>query len=957
MHLIICNERLLFRFGVDRVLLLLARRLAAAGWKISFVAQNADIGVLRQISEDIHILPQDSGPYLERNDSTAEWLRQHAANLIHRAPGERVLALIGGWPFYACIPVFRALGVGVAALDCGAVPTDGMAGAALQVQQRLRQLRREYLPEAHRHVPISDFIARTQTRVDAGPRANITTIHLGADHLQGNSTLWEEGHATAQSLWPVQEKNTGKGKRILNLGRWELGNYKNSEALYRLARGILPHFPDAVFGVLAQPAELSIPPDLTAAILPLGHVSDAALADLMRSADLGLSVSLWEGFNLPLAEMQQTGKPVLVFTIGAHPEVVAHPQQLCADENEMLTKALAVLAGTWLPDAAWAAAVAEVGQRLTWENTSRAWETLLAACLPTREPAWPQIVLDASACLRDPANTGVARVVRSLARKLQSFGQPVFVAWDETLACYVLPTEDEYQNLGRYGGPDPLPAHYTLRRSHPLHRTRLGSAYGNRLRGGWLLQGEIIFETHGPERRSAARDLGLRVAAIFYDAIPVTHPHWVKDEKIRHNHADYMRGLAECDRVLPISGDAGRQLADFWERCGISPRAVLTSCWIPGELSASARASQAPSPPQAGERLRLLCVSTLEPRKNHAVLLAAVASLCARHPDLDWQLDLIGNRYAGGDAIWQSVLAAAESDPRIVWHGVVSDADLNAFYAQAHITIYPSLVEGYGMPIVESLWHARPCICHHQGVMAELAAAGGCVTVNMTDPDDLAACIHALATQPTRYRELAEAAVLRHIPTWRSYARDVLTQLATHTAPAPSLPQRWQQCLLPASLAIETAPERQLTQLAFACLLQHQNIRCCVVAGEIPAWLGQLLAACTQFTWQIAAAATATLPCPQGGLIRMEGALVDMFDVLIPELLAADTPPGLFVLAGEELTLLWPRLTALHSALVVIPDTDRPHAAALGLATPDIELAGYAGYVMPPRSLQAGATA
>ena len=39
MHLIICNERLLFRFGVDRVLLLLAQGLKASGWHITFVAQ------------------------------------------------------------------------------------------------------------------------------------------------------------------------------------------------------------------------------------------------------------------------------------------------------------------------------------------------------------------------------------------------------------------------------------------------------------------------------------------------------------------------------------------------------------------------------------------------------------------------------------------------------------------------------------------------------------------------------------------------------------------------------------------------------------------------------------------------------------------------------------------------------------------------------------------------------
>ena len=85
------------------------------------------------------------------------------------------------------------------------------------------------------------------------------------------------------------------------------------------------------------------------------------------------------------------------------------------------------------------------------------------------------------------------------------------------------------------------------------------------------------------------------------------------------------------------------------------------------------------------------------------------------------------------------------------------------------------------MPIVESLWHARPCICHNGGVMAELAAEGGCRTVDMTDPDALARQIYALASEPQAYLKLASEAVARPILTWRSYARAMLRQLASHT--------------------------------------------------------------------------------------------------------------------------------------------------------------------------------
>lgn len=937
-HLIVCNERLLFRFGVDRVLLLLARQLAAADWKISFVARNADVDTLRRISGDIHLLPAHSLPYPELDRATAQWLKASRHRLIDRpTAGRRTIALIGGWPFYGCIPVFRECGATVLALDCGAVPTEGMSGEALFVQQRLRELRREYLPEAHAITPISHFIERTQSRPDAGPDVHTATIHLGADHLEGDETLWTRNEGTARTAWPADRQRG----RVLNLGRWETGNYKNSEAFFRLARGIAARFPQTTFAVLANATDLEIPDDLRGRILPLGYIGDTELARTMREADLGLSVSRWEGFNLPLAEMQQAGRPALAFDLGAHPEVVAHPWLLCRDEPEMLDKALACLSGKGIAAPDWAAALDAFRGRLNWENTTRAYLDLLHSLRPRADPPWPRIVVDASACLRDPANTGVARVVRSLSRRLQDFGEPVFVGWDERLECYVLPTEDEYRNLGSYGGPDPSPAHYVLRRSSPMRRTRLASAYGNRLRGGWLLQGEIVFEAQGPQRRSSARSLGLKVAAIFYDAIPVTHPQWVPDQAIRDNHAAYMRGLAECDRVLAISHDACAQLTRFWREAGVRPRAVAKTCWIPGELSAAPRPSVTGSPPVAGMRLRLLCVSTLEPRKNHRTLLAAMAELSTRHPDLDWQLDLVGNRYAGGDDIVRAVEEAAAQDHRIVWHGVVDDAVLNQFYARAHLTIYASRVEGYGMPIVESLWHGRPCICHHEGVMAELAAEGGCLTVDMTNPSALAESIHTLATDESTYRTLAETALQRHIPTWRSYARTVSIQLATHEESGlEPWPERWQHWLVPASVPIANDP----AQLALASLIRARSPCGGVLVGEHPAWMTALLCATLPQAWQVVEAEAVTEPRRENGLSRIEGPLPETLAALVEELSSLDATTPLLVLPAGLVSRLRRWLETAPEVLLVLPEGDAALASESGLGEPAIRLEGYLGY-------------
>ena len=953
MHLIICNERLLFRFGVDRVLLLLAQGLKAAGWHITFVAQRANHDVLRRITDDVHTPPEHQGPYTELDQVTAEWLR---ANRRLFAPAGRdvdgTVALIGGWPFYASIAVFREWGVPTVALDCGGVPYEDMQGPARVVQERLRAQRREFLPEARVVTPISHFVSRSQSLPDAGPDVEIAMIHLGADHLTGgvNQSLWQQGHQVARV---ESESEAADGPVIVNLGRWEVGNYKNSEGLYPIARQIIAVHPKARFCVLATAEELELPADLKGYILPLGHPSDAELSALMANAQLGLSVSRWEGFNLPLAEMQQLRKPVLVLNIGAHPEVVADPRQLCANEQEMAEKALQVLAGEALADPEWEGHLDTFQRTFTWQRTIQAYADLLASLRPVRDLPVPRMVIDTSACLRDTANTGVARVVRSLTRKLQDFGDPLFVTWDETLREYVLPTEGEYANLALYGGPKPDPEHYVLPRSPAHRRQTLASVGARRLRGGWLLQSEIVFERQGPARRAAARQLGLNVAAIFYDAIPVTHPEWVADTVIRDNHAAYMRGLAETDRVLPISPDAGTQLQAFWGREGITPHAKVKTCWIPGELTASPRATTPASVPRAGEPLRILCVSTLEPRKNHKVLLEAVSRLARDYPELDWQLDLIGNRYAGADHIVEAVNAASAADPRIAWHGVVDDATLNDYYAKAHVSVYASLVEGYGMPIVESLWHARPCICHNGGVMAELAVEGGCRTVDMTDPDALAAQIHALASDSQGYLQLAAEAVARPILTWRSYARALLRQLASHASRHLNtpLPRQWQHLLIDPKVALVDDPG----QLALACLLARRPAECALLLGEHAPWLGDLLGHHATRAWQIAAREATGQLSRQGNVSIIDASVAVALPALQAELRDNDIAIDLIVLSASQAAdqATCQALRALlggagEGLLLVEQGIDDVAGQALGLpAEATIELPGYHGYVYP----------
>src|ERR1019366_1824665 len=113
-------------------------------------------------------------------------------------------------------------------------------------------------------------------------------------------------------------------------------------------------------------------------------------------------------------------------------------------------------------------------------------------------------------------------------------------------------------------------------------------------------------------------------------------------------------------------------------------------------------------------------------------------------------------------------------------------------YQEATFTIYASTIEGFGMPIMESMWHGRPCLCADHGVMAELAADGGCFTADVDHEVPLAEAIYTMATDHALLLRLAREAVARPMKTWAEYAITILDTLHAQTpgwVRARSLPQ------------------------------------------------------------------------------------------------------------------------------------------------------------------------
>ncbi|HVE48310.1 MAG TPA: FkbM family methyltransferase [Casimicrobiaceae bacterium] len=377
-----------------------------------------------------------------------------------------------------------------------------------------------------------------------------------------------------------------------------------------------------------------------------------------------------------------------------------------------------------------------------------------------------------------PVNTGMQRVARGLARALVELGEIVrFVKWDRVQGRLVFVEPDELRLLAQWRGPVVAAtelAHY-------------GAAPGPRPvvpehvleEGHWLIVPEVThINYHGMpltlEVLMAAKRCNLRSAFIYYDAIPLRRPEM---DEIAPLHETYMQQLLLADLVVPISEWSGSDIASFLvhhERANLSSGPIIAPLRLPGESTFSSRPNQI-----VGRRRRLiLSVGTIERRKNQHTLVAAFEEFVGRHPDAGWELRLVGNVHPD---VAGELRASQRRTPAITVTSNLPDDELACLYAECAFTVFPSIEEGFGLPILESLWHCTPCICADFGAMAEVAQGGGCLTVDARSAEALAQAIERLATNPTEWSRLAHEACSRKLPAWKDYAH-AFSQLLDRTA-------------------------------------------------------------------------------------------------------------------------------------------------------------------------------
>ncbi|WP_156677778.1 glycosyltransferase family 4 protein [Sphingomonas profundi] len=294
---------------------------------------------------------------------------------------------------------------------------------------------------------------------------------------------------------------------------------------------------------------------------------------------------------------------------------------------------------------------------------------------------------------------------------------------------------------------------------------------------------------------TAKRD-GVKLGAYVYDIIPVTHPEYCDADLVR----DFSMSVGEMglvvDFVFTISDYTRETLARLFRENGGRDIPMRT---VPLAHSLTVPDISVESWPAALRKIKgrpyVAYVSTVEGRKNHLYVVNAWRQMIDQGVDVP-DLVFVGRRGWRISGLMDLLDGTNYLDGRVHIVHDLSDSELNSIYANCRFTVFTSFVEGWGLPVGESLIHHVPCAASRTSSLPEV----GGVFVDYLDPLNLRQGVVVLRKliEDHDYREARRQQIREHfVPrSWDDVGRDFIEKVREEIAtgyPArtihPPLPQ------------------------------------------------------------------------------------------------------------------------------------------------------------------------
>jgi glycosyltransferase involved in cell wall biosynthesis len=227
------------------------------------------------------------------------------------------------------------------------------------------------------------------------------------------------------------------------------------------------------------------------------------------------------------------------------------------------------------------------------------------------------------------------------------------------------------------------------------------------------------------------------------------------------------RAVKRADAVITVSEHTAGDLVRFYDADPARLHVVPLAASLPETAEDPARALQRLNvrPPY------VLFVGTLEPRKNLVRLVRAYRRAVAS-AGLPHRLVLAGPLGWHHHRLLAEIRAGGPGE--VILTGRTAPEDLDALYRGADVFVYPSLYEGFGLPVLEAMARGTPVVCSNASSLPEVAGDAA-VTVDPRSVGGLASALERLLADPDRLRRLSQAGMERAQRfSWEQTARSTL---------------------------------------------------------------------------------------------------------------------------------------------------------------------------------------
>jgi glycosyltransferase involved in cell wall biosynthesis len=378
----------------------------------------------------------------------------------------------------------------------------------------------------------------------------------------------------------------------------------------------------------------------------------------------------------------------------------------------------------------------------------------------------PRVLVDVSQWAYWPAATGVQRVLDHLAAEWQG---------DEVEAAFGFLEGDSFA-VGPIAGFASVMRSRFEQREQAEDVSELRVSVLERLRSacdglipvdrlarsflGYLLPEPTFRDDSLSVFASLSKRSSLVTFALYYDALPLTHPEFFRPGSDRGGRVTrYHHAVSRIENVAFISAGTRRVFETRIARRPL-PKALVA---LPGADGLSAPRHVRPATP------RFCMVGTIEPRKRYTLVLDVFERLWAA--GRPYELVIVGR--AGGEErhVFERLERLSRFQP-LRWIDDANDADVLDTLSHSTALVFLSEAEGYGLPPIEALSVGCPVIVHQSLPALEGLAPNGQVRLRRVTPKLVHAAIERLADPVlnTQYRAAIEALEL---PTWERFARDI----------------------------------------------------------------------------------------------------------------------------------------------------------------------------------------